>query len=105
MLESVGSNTEKEVREEAGLEVRARRIISLQDRNRRNHPQYAYSVCKVFVLCDLVGGTFEENIETTESGFFALDELPPLEEAKCSRAQVELCFQARADEGWTTRFD
>lgn len=49
--ESIRSNTEKEVREEAGLTVAALRLIAAQDRNRHNPPPYAYGVCKVFVLC------------------------------------------------------
>lgn len=53
VLESVGSNTVKEVREEAGLTVRPTRLIAVQDRNRHNTPVYAYGVCKVFVLCEL----------------------------------------------------
>lgn len=54
--QSVKSNTEKEVKEEAGLDVRAVKIIAVQDRNRHNKPVYAYNVCKIFVLCEKMGG-------------------------------------------------
>ena len=47
---TVKENTVKEVKEEAGLDVTADLVIALQDRNRRNQPRYAYSICKVFVL-------------------------------------------------------
>lgn len=106
VLESVESNTLKEVREETGLEARAVRLISVQDRNKHNKPIYAYGVCKVFVLCKVIGGKFEENIETTEIRYFSADELPEnLAEEKTSREQIEMCFEAYADDNWQTQFD
>lgn len=106
VLESVRSNTEKEVREETGLEVKAEKIIALQDRNKHNKPPYAYGICKIFVYCKLVGGKFVQNSETTETRYFALDELPEnLAEEKTTKAQIELCFQAANDPCWQTVFD
>ena len=52
---SVKENTIKEVREEAGLTVTADRIIAVQDREKHNLPVYAHKICKVFVLCTLLG--------------------------------------------------
>lgn len=102
---SIRENTVKEVREEAGLEVTTERLIAVQDRNRHNTPQYAYGICKVFVLCKLLGGKFMPNSETTASGFFPMDELPPLSEAKNTAAQIRLCFEAARDENWHIPFD
>lgn len=105
VLESVASNTVKEVREEAGLLVEAERLIAVQDRNRHNQPVYAYGVCKVFLLCRMLGGEFQENIETTETGWFSENELPLLAEEKCSREQIRMCFDAYRDENWKVVFD
>ena len=106
VLESVGSNTVKEVREEAGLTVRPTRLIAVQDRNLHNTPVYAYGVCKVFVLCELCGGSFTENIETTETGYFSPDEIPDnLAEEKTNREQILMCFDAYSDGNWSTKFD
>lgn len=105
VLESIESNTIKEVREESGLEVTAKKIIAIQDRNKHNVPLYAYGICKVFVLCDIIGGTFIENIETTEIGYFSLNNLPTLAEEKTNREQIELCFKAEKDEQWIVLFD
>lgn len=102
---SVGENAVKEVQEEAGLEVIPERIIAVQDREKHNQPPYAYKVCKVFVLCRLVGGHFQENIETTESRYFGLDELPPLATEKNTEEQIRMCFEACQAEHWTTLFD
>lgn len=102
---SVGENVVKEVREEAGLTVTAAKVIAVQDRAKHNLPVYAYGVCKVFVQCTVVGGAFEENLETTESGYFSLEELPELAEEKNTKEQIALCFQAYHAENWKTLLD
>ena len=105
VMETVKSNTVKEVEEEAGLDVEAVRVIALHDRNLHNQPPYAYNVCKVFVLCEVKGGCFHPNIETIGSGYFGLDELPPLSVNKNSYQQIEMCFAARSDKNWQVEFD
>ena len=105
VMETVKSNTVKEVKEEAGLDVEAVRVIALHDRNLHNQPPYAYNVCKVFVLCEVKGGCFHPNIETIGSGYFGLDELPPLSADKNSYQQIEMCFAARSDKNWQVEFD
>ena len=106
VLESVKSNTLKEVREEAGLEAKAIKIIAIQDRNKHNKPVYAYCICKVFVLCEAIGGAFVENIETTETKYFSLGEIPEnLAEEKTSKEQIKMCFEAANSENWQTLFD
>ncbi|MBR5306712.1 MAG: InlB B-repeat-containing protein, partial [Oscillospiraceae bacterium] len=47
----------KEVKEEAGLDVRAERIIAVQDRKKHNPEIYANNITKVFILCRLLGGS------------------------------------------------
>ena len=106
VLESVASNTIKEVKEETGLDVETIKIIAVQDRNKHNKPIYAYGVCKIFVLCNVIGGEFIENIETTEIKYFSLDEIPNnLAEEKTNNEQIEMCFKAYKDEKWQIQFD
>lgn len=102
---SVGENVVKEAREEAGVDVLPRRVIALQDRDKRNKPVHAYKICKVFVLCTLLGGAFVPNSETVSSGFFPLDALPPLCEDKNTTEQIALCFQAYHADHWDTQLD
>ena len=99
---SVGENTVKEVKEEAGLDVIPWRII---DRAKHNLPVYAYGVCKIFVQCDAAGGQFTPNLETTEARYFPPDQLPPLAEEKNTPAQIALCFEAYRSDTWATHFD
>lgn len=106
VLLSVKENIIKEVKEEAGLDVIPTRIISVQDRNKHNKPIYAYGVCKIFVMCELLGGTFKENIETTECKYFKKNELPTnLALEKTNKEQIEMCFKAYYDENFKTLFD
>ena len=99
---SVGENTVKEVREEAGLTVIPVRVIAVQDRERHNLPRYAYGVCKIFVQCAVIGGSFAENSETIQSRYFAEDELPPLAEEKNNAGQIRMCFAAARAAQWQT---
>ena len=102
---SVGENTVKEVREEAGLEVTADWIIAVQDRAKHNLPRYAYGVCKIFVLCSLVGGQFRENLETTAAAYFSEEDLPPLSTEKNTEEQIQMCFAAHRARDWDVVFD
>lgn len=102
---SIKENTIKEVKEEAGLDVTADKIIAVQDRAKHNQPLYAYGVCKIFVLCTVLKGQFQQNIETTESAYFAEDNLPNLATEKNNQQQIQMCFAAYRDKHWVTQFD
>lgn len=102
---SVKENTIKEVKEEAGLDVTADFVIAIQDREKHNLPVYAYKICKIFVLCTRIGGSFKENIETVESRYFGIDELPNLATEKNNEEQIRMCFEAYHSENWKTVFD
>ena len=105
VLESIESNTIKEVKEESGLDVITKRVIAIQDRNKHNNPLYPYGVCKVFVECEVIGGEFIENIETTEIKYFSIENLPNLCEAKTTSKQIEMCFEAKNNQNWNVVFD
>ena len=102
---SIGENTVKEVMEEAGLNVKADRIIAIQDRKKHNPEIYAYNITKVFVLCTPLGGSFQPNSETVSSGYFTMNDLPPLSENKNTREQIQMCFDAYHAQQWDTVFD
>ncbi len=102
---SVMENTIKEVKEEAGLDVTVKRIIAVQDREKHNLPIYAYKVCKIFLQCEVTGGSFVPNIETTGFAYFGVDELPCLAEEKNNREQIEMCFRAMRAKTWEALYD
>lgn len=102
---SVRENAIKEVKEESGLDVSADKIIAIQDRAKHNLPVYAYGVCKIFILCSVIGGKFEKNIETTEYRYFSENDLPELATEKNSKQQIKMCFEAYQSDNWETVFD
>lgn len=102
---SVAESAVKEVKEEAGLDVIAQRIIAVQDWSRHNRRNNPFGICKVFFLCTATGGAFQPNSETTASGYFALDKLPPLSDDKTTEAQVAMCFEANRSPNWQALFD
>ena len=102
---SAGESAVKEVKEEAGLDVRTEFVIAVQDRKKHNPIIHAYNITKVFFLCSLLGGSFQPNSETIASGYFSMKDLPPLAENKTTAAQIQMCFDACHAEHWVTRFD
>ena len=102
---SVKENVIKEVKEEAGLDVIAGKVIAVQDREKHNLPIYAYKVCKIFILCTVIGGKFQKNMETIESNYFKLDELPLLATEKNNEKQIKMCFDAYKSDNWETLCD
>lgn len=54
----------------------ADKLIAVQDWRLHNVRNYAYGVIKLFVLCRKTGGSFVENVETTETGYFGREKLP-----------------------------
>lgn len=104
--QSVASNVIKEVKEETGFDVSAERLAAVQDWRKHNVCNYAYGVVKIFVLCKMLSGAFQENIETTEIRYFGREELPSLLAVeKTTKEQIEMCFDAYEDENWKTQFD
>jgi ADP-ribose pyrophosphatase YjhB (NUDIX family) len=66
---------EREVFEEAGFKVKARKLIGLYDANRTG-PLEIFHAFKLIFLCDLLSGEASPSDETSEVAFFAFDELP-----------------------------
>ena len=104
--QSVASNVQKETLEEAGLTVTPEKLIAVQDWRKHNRYNLPYGVIKIFVQCSVTGGSFQENIETTETAYFAKDALPsPLAEEKVTAEQIGMCFAAYESSGWKTVLD
>ena len=102
---SVRDNALKEVLEEAGIVARAVKLVALLDHNRHHTPRSVQEITSAFVLCEYVSGAFVPNAETVDSGWFKPDELPDLALNKTTPAQIRMCFEAAADDGWQTLFD
>ena len=67
---------EREVWEEAGFRVKARKVVGVYDANRVDGWISLYHSYKLVFLCDLLSGEASPSNETSEVGFFGLDEIP-----------------------------
>ncbi|RCX21423.1 ADP-ribose pyrophosphatase YjhB (NUDIX family) [Fontibacillus phaseoli] len=85
----------KEVKEEAGLEVRPVRLLGVLDKKFHDHPPAAWHVYKMFILCEVTGGQLQAGMETLQARYFGEDELPPLSTERNTLKQIQLLFKAR----------
>ena len=103
---SVQANVLKEVKEEAGIEASAEMIVALLDVTKNQRKAIPYGITKIFVLCKYVSGKFEKNIETIDSRYFGIDELPELATNKTTAEQIRMCFDANENrDNWKVIFD
>jgi ADP-ribose pyrophosphatase YjhB (NUDIX family) len=68
---------EREAWEEAGLRVKARRVIGVYDAN-RIAPLEVFHAYKIVFLCDLLEGEPRPSLETSAVAFFSPMELPSI---------------------------
>ncbi|MEN0650509.1 NUDIX hydrolase [Caldifermentibacillus hisashii] len=83
----------KEVKEESGFDVKPVKLLGVLDKKCHPHPPSPYHVYKIFIQCEIIGGSPQTGIETTAVGFFAENELPKLSEGRNTRSQIEMLFR------------
>ena len=104
--EAPSEAVEKEVREESGFVVRATKLLAVLDRDRHGHPPLAHHVYKLFLRCEIVGGTAAApGLETDGVAFFAADAVPPLSLTRVTPAQIARLFAHRDHPDWPADFD
>ena len=95
----------REVREEAGLEVRAMRLVAVLDKHKHPHPTQLAYVYKLFFLCEVKGGALRTSFETPGVDWFHRAALPPLSLDRVLPSQVERLFAHRDDPVLPPDFD
>ena len=99
-------NTAKEVLEESGFIVRVTKLAAVWDRTRQGHGPSPFAACKLFFLCDIIGGSATPSLETSEVAFFTEDALPAdLSTSRVLPHQVRRMFAHRRDPGLATEFE
>jgi ADP-ribose pyrophosphatase YjhB (NUDIX family) len=83
----------REIREESGFETRATKLLALLDRNRHGHPPHLIHIYKVFIQCEIVGGSPTTSHEIQGVGFFGEDEIPDLSLTRNVPAQIARMFE------------
>jgi ADP-ribose pyrophosphatase YjhB (NUDIX family) len=96
----------REIREESGFVTRATRLIALFDRSKHAHqPPFPFHVYKLFIACELLGGSAQTSNETSAVGFFDPDHLPPLSIGRVTPDQIAICIRGWNDPHRPTLFD
>jgi len=104
--ESPAENVVREIREESGLETRAVKILALLDRAKHPHePPFPFHVYKIFIRCELVGGTAAPSLETDAVQFFGEQELPQLSVTRVTAGQLRRLFEHHRNPELPTDFD
>jgi ADP-ribose pyrophosphatase YjhB (NUDIX family) len=103
---TVTESVVKEVREESGFEVQVRKLAAVWDRTRQGHPPGVFSCCKLFYVCDVVGGTATTSLETNGVEWFAEPEVPgELSLGRILPAQIARLFEHHRNPGLPTDFE
>ncbi|MDR1061962.1 MAG: NUDIX hydrolase [Clostridiales bacterium] len=95
----------KEAYEESGYRVEPVKLIAVLDRQFHGHPLSPFHLYKIFFLCEIIGHENVSSIETSETGFFARDALPPLSTGRVTQAQMDMVFEFNADPSKAAVFD
>ena len=98
-------SAEREVWEEAGFHVKARRLIGVYDANRVG-PLEVFHAFKLVFLCDLIDGQPRPSSETSEVAFFGADEIPDVLSGERTRPRHIIdAFNVLANPDCPTVFD
>jgi ADP-ribose pyrophosphatase YjhB (NUDIX family) len=91
----------REIREESGFETRATKL----DRNRHGHPPHLNHIYKVFLRCEIIGGSPTTSHEIQGVGFFAEDQIPQLSLTRIVPTQITRMFEHFREPDLPTDFD
>ncbi len=87
----------KEVREEAGYTVSAKRLLAVMDKKCHEHPADVYYVYKLFILCEVAGDRVDSHHETTDINFFPIGDLPELSLPRNNPEQIRMVYDRALD--------
>lgn len=96
---------EKECEEEAGLKVKAIKLLAVMDKQKQGMPPQFEYIWKIFILCKKTGDKISSGTETTGVGWFAENEFPELSLPRVNQNQLKMMFEYHRGERTETYFD
>jgi len=94
VTESPSESVEREVWEESGFHVKAKRLAAVYDRDKHPHkPLMHYHIYKLFFICEITGGQAATSSETEQVAFFEENDLPELSITKILPEQIAKMFE------------
>ncbi len=103
--EPLSRAAEREVWEESGFHVKARRLMAVYDRNLHGFPPYIFHSYKMFVQCDLIDGAPTTSIETGGAEFFPEDGMPVLSLPRTTPEVIQRMYDLYRRPDAPTEFD
>lgn len=83
----------KETLEEAGMEVEPVRVLAIFDKKCHSHPPDIHYAYKIFIECKSLNNKLKTGYETSDAGFFPLNNIPKLSTPRNTMGQIEMMFQ------------
>jgi len=103
---SAAENVVKEVHEEAGIIVSARRLYAIRHKAKRAYDSYARDFYKLFFLCERSDAAEPSpGIETSAVEFFPRHDLPELSRGRVVESDIEAAFAFHEGSMSVTSFD
>lgn len=103
---SAARNIEKEILEEAGLNVSARRLYGVRHKAGAGYPPDVRDFYKLFFLCDRAGREqARAGLETIEARFFTRGNLPSLSRGRTIEGDIEAAFDFAENRARPAFFD
>ena len=105
--ESLSTAVEREVREESGYAVKAKKVASIFDHRKHGYKKHLYHFYKIYMLCTLVGGIEKTSIETSEIDFFTEEQLDSLtlDAGRVTKDHIVRMFYHHREQNTPTDFD
>lgn len=103
---SPSENIEKEVSEEANIQVKAERLYGLVHKARHEYDMDVRDFYKLFFLCRQTDdGEPKPGAETLDADYFSLDALPPLSTGRVIEKHIHLAAEYVSNPGRPPTFD
>lgn len=96
---------EKECMEEAGLKVKAKRLLAVMDKQKQGMPPTFEYVYKIYLLCEKLDNSISTGSETSDVRWFDENNLPELSQPRNTEAQIAMMYEYYRGERTEPYFD
>ncbi|MDN5284665.1 MAG: hydrolase [Mucilaginibacter sp.] len=83
----------KEALEETGFTVKPVKLLAVLDKRCHPHPPQLDYVYKIFIQCEIIGGTQTAAFDILDAAFFSRENIPQLSEDRVLPSQINLMFE------------
>lgn len=94
-----------EVKEESGFDVKPTRILGLIDYNKHQEKPFPFDIYQLFMECEIIGGRAMPGLETSDVGFFSIDDLPELSVRRVTKEQLIQMYEVSVNKNLEPVFD